>query len=343
MNAPFNSVSARQLVIEISDPSAVAQARRAAATLASTAMFDEEAAGKVALVVTEAATNIVKHAATGVIAARILETAGRFGIEVLSIDKGPGLGNIAASLRDGHSTTGTPGGGLGALKRASNVFDLWSNPDRGAIVRMEVWQGAPPPAESVPYGALCVAKKGEPICGDGWLVGQGRNSIIAFVVDGLGHGPDAAEAARVAVETIQANVDRDAADLMDAVHRALRPTRGAAAAVALLQPQSELCMYCGIGNIAASIRDDLGSRALVSHNGILGHQLRRVQDFTYPFRAGALLVMHSDGVATRWDLSAYPGLESRHPAMAAAAIYRDFSRVRDDATVLVARNRGSTA
>ena len=338
MKAPFNSVSARQLVIEISDPSTVAQARRAVAKLASTAMFDEETAGKVALVVTEAATNIVKHAAPGVIAARILETAGRFGIEVLSIDKGPGLGNIAASLRDGHSTTGTPGGGLGALKRASSAFDLWSIPDRGAIVRMELWQGAPPPAETVPYGALCVEMKGEPICGDGWLVGQGRNSIIAFMVDGLGHGPDAAEAARVAVETIQANADSDATDLMDAVHHALRPTRGAAAAVALLQPQSELCTYCGIGNISASIRDGSGSRALVSHNGILGHNVRKMQDFSYPFRTGALLVMHSDGVATRWDLSAYPGLESRHPAMAAAAIHRDFSRGRDDAAVLVIRN-----
>jgi hypothetical protein len=163
------------------------------------------------------------------------------------------------------------------------------------------------------------------------------------MVDGLGHGPDAAEAARTAVETIEANVDSDAKNLLDAVHGALRSTRGAAAAVALLQPQSELCTYCGIGNIAATIRDGSGSRALVSHNGTLGHQMRKMQDFSYPFRVGALLVMHSDGVGTRWDLSAYAGLESRHPAMAAAAIYRDFTRGRDDATVLVARNRGLTA
>jgi hypothetical protein len=202
---------------------------------------------------------------------------------------------------------------------------------------MEVWKAAAA-APALPLGSLCVEKPGEAISGDAWCMAPGRGSVAVFVVDGLGHGPDAAEAARAAIETVLDNAARDASDIMDAVHRSLRPTRGAAAALALLQPQSELCTFCGIGNIGAVIRDAGGSRALVSHNGTLGHQLRKIQEFTYPFRAGALLVMHSDGVGTRWDLAAYPGLEARHPALAAAALYRDFTRGRDDATVLAVRN-----
>jgi hypothetical protein len=163
---------------------------------------------------------------------------------------------------------------------------------------------------------------------------------VVFVVDGLGHGPDAAAASRAALEAVQKNLHRDAPNLMEAVHGALRPTRGAAAAVALLQPESELCSFCGIGNIAASIRSAGASRSMVSHNGILGHQVRKMQEFQYPFPKGALLIMHSDGIATHWDLAAYPGIESRHPALVSAALFRDHSRLRDDLTVLALRNEG---
>jgi len=163
---------------------------------------------------------------------------------------------------------------------------------------------------------------------------------VVFVVDGLGHGPEAAAAARIAVETVEKVAQREAPEIIDAVHGALRPTRGAAGAVALLQPESELCVYCGIGNIAASIRGRGKARNMVSHNGTLGHQVRKIQEFQYPFPKGELLIMHSDGIATHWDLAGWPGIESRHPALVSAALYRDHNRGRDDLTVLALRNGG---
>ncbi|HYD58021.1 MAG TPA: ATP-binding protein [Burkholderiales bacterium] len=338
MTPGASSLSSRHQRIELTDPTGVAEARRAAARLSTVAGLDETTAGRVALAVTEAGTNIVKHAGAGVILTRILEDDGAFGIEILAFDKGPGIANVGASMRDGHSTAGTPGGGLGALQRAASRLDLWTRPGQGTVVRMEIWRTPRASAPRLPGGALCVEKAGEDVCGDGWCVVQGRGSVACFVVDGLGHGPDAAEAARVAIETVQASAQLDAPDIMDAVHRSLRPTRGAAAALAKLQPESELCTFCGIGNISVSIRDGAATRPLMSHNGILGHQVRKMQGISYPFHSDALLVMHSDGVATRWDLGAYPGVDARHPAIAAALLYRDFTRGRDDATVLVARN-----
>jgi anti-sigma regulatory factor (Ser/Thr protein kinase) len=333
-----NATSARQRVLPISDASGVADARRAAAALAVSLEFGETAAGELALAVTEAATNIVKHAREGAIVARIVERGGVEGIEILAIDKGPGIGNVAASMRDGHSTTGTPGSGLGALQRIASGLEIWSRPGGGTLLRFEIWPKAVQDGAVATAGVICTQKSGEDFCGDGWAVLQGRGRIVVLVVDGLGHGFEAATAARAAIETVQGKAHLDAVNLMDAMHGALRPTRGAAAALAMLQPESELCTFCGIGNISASIRSNGASRSMVSQNGTLGHSVRKIQDFQYPFPKGSLLLMHSDGLATHWDLAAYPGIEIRHPAMVAAALYRDHSRGRDDLTVLALRN-----
>lgn len=330
---------ARQRIIGISDATGVAEARRAVADLAAALEFDQAAAGELALAVTEAGSNVFKHARGGSIVARVLERGDALGVEVMAIDKGPGMANIAASMRDGHSTTGTPGGGLGALARMTSDLEVWSRPGAGTLLRFEVWPKAATPAVAgLPTGVISQEKSGEPVCGDGWAVLQGRGRIVVFVVDGLGHGPDAAAAARAAIESVQKNAQRDGPQIMDAVHNALRPTRGGAAAVALLQPESELCGFCGVGNIAGSIRSAGVTRSMVSHNGTLGHQVRKIQEFQYPFPKGSMLIMHSDGLATHWDLAAYPGIENRHPALVSAALYRDHTRGRDDVTVLALRN-----
>jgi anti-sigma regulatory factor (Ser/Thr protein kinase) len=335
---PASGSSARQRVLPVTDASGAADARRAVAALARALQFDDTTAGELALAVTEAATNITKHAREGAIVARVLPRGESGGIEILAIDRGPGM-DVAASMRDGHSTSGTPGSGLGALSRVASGLEIWSRPGSGTLLRFEVWPKAlGDRGAALASGVICTEKRGEDVCGDNWALLQGRGRVIAFVVDGLGHGLEAAAAARAAVEVVKAKAHLDAPNLMDAVHGALRPTRGAAAAIAMLQAESELCSFCGIGNIAASIRSGGTSRSMVSHNGTLGHALRRIQEFQYPFPKGALLVMHSDGLATHWDLGAYPGIETRHPAMIAAALYRDHSRGRDDLTVLALRN-----
>src|SRR6185312_17492503 len=131
---------------------------------------------------------------------------------------------------------------------------------------------------------------------------------VVAVIDGLGHGPLAADAAASAVEVIQENGKRKPAELLDLMHGALRATRGAAAAVAAIDHERALVQYAGVGNIAASIFRDGNSRSLISHNGIVGHEVRKIQEFSYPWEPGSTLVMHSDGVSSR-VLHAYPALE----------------------------------
>lgn len=330
--------AARQRVIAISDASGVAEARRSVAELAVAAGFDEETRGELAIAVTEAGTNQFKHAQGGSIVARLLEDEGTTGVEVIAIDKGPGIANLALSMRDGHSTSGTPGHGLGALQRMTSEMEVWSRPGSGLLLRFTVWPKAGAGGGGLPSGMIMMPKAGEEVSGDGWCIVQGRGRLVVFVVDGLGHGLEAANAARLAVGAVQKHAQLNAPEIMDFVHGALRPTRGAAAALALLQPENELCNFCGIGNISGAIRRGGTSRSMVSHNGTLGHQVRKIQEFQYPFPKGSLLVMHSDGIGTHWDLGAYPGIEMRHPALVAAALFRDHNRGRDDLTTLVMRN-----
>jgi anti-sigma regulatory factor (Ser/Thr protein kinase) len=329
-----------QLYFSVADPSAVAGARRAATSLAEMLGFGQSEAGKVALVVTEAATNLVKHAVKGQLLLRPLERDGVAGLEVLTLDSGPGVANVGECLRDGHSTAGSPGTGLGAMARLAAEFDIHSVPGKGTALVAQLWarsplRGLPPPLE---VGAVCLPKPGEEACGDAWAVTRHGQLCRVTVADGLGHGPDAAAASLAAVEVARRQPALAPAALIEAMHGALRPTRGAALGVAELDlAAGGEVRFVGVGNIAGAAVAPGGDRHFVSHSGIVGHEMRRVQEFTYPWGRDALLVLHSDGLATRWDLSAYPGLVSRHPALVAGVLYRDFVRGRDDVTVVVVR------
>ena len=108
-------------------------------------------------------------------------------------------------------------------------------------------------------------------------------------------------------------------------------TRGAAVAVADLDSRAGVVRFCGLGNITGSVTaPDAGRRQMVSHNGTAGLQARTMQEFAYPWTAGALLILHSDGLATHWSLDCYPGLARRDPSLIAGVLFRDFARGRDD-------------
>jgi anti-sigma regulatory factor (Ser/Thr protein kinase) len=324
----------------VSDPSQVGEARRAASALAGRLGFGETEAGKVALVVTEAGTNLVKHGGGGELVLRALERDGAVGVEVLALDRGPGMTAPDRCLRDGFSTAGSPGTGLGAVARLSDRFDLYSAPEAGTALLARLWSRPATPSptpQGLEVGVVHLARPGEEVCGDGWAAEwrDGRGTLL--VADGLGHGPVAAEAAREAVRVFRENADLDAVEILRRVHAALAHTRGAAVAVADLVPAAEVLRFAGVGNISGTIFAGGASRSTISHNGTAGYEMRKVQEFVYPFPAGALLVLHSDGLATHWRLDRYPGLAARHPGLVAGVLYRDFQRGRDDVTVLVAR------
>jgi anti-sigma regulatory factor (Ser/Thr protein kinase) len=326
-----------QIRVPINDRSQVGAARRAAVELSESHGFDATQAGKVGLCVTEAATNIVKHGGNGQILLRIMERADSHGLELLALDRGPGIANVSASRRDGVSTAGSPGNGLGALARLSDGFEIYSLPGRGTAVRLEVWS-KPVAAAEVEFGVICLPKSGETVSGDAWGVESSKGHQAILVADGLGHGTEAARASHAATRVLRNRPDDEPSQTIEACHKALAPTRGAAVAVARVAPGEEKGTFAGVGNIACRVESGESRRQLVSHNGTLGHNLRRVQQFEFAYRRGALLIFHSDGLATHWNLAEYPGLAARHPAVIAGVLYRDHERGRDDVTVLVLRN-----
>jgi anti-sigma regulatory factor (Ser/Thr protein kinase) len=327
------------VAVAVAEASGVAEARRRALGLAETRGLDEALAGKLALVVTEAATNLLKHAGGGEVLLRALCADGALGIEVLAIDRGGGLANVAAALRDGHSTAGSPGIGLGAIARVATAFDIHSVPGAGTAVVAQLWARAPgrPAGGPLEVAGVTAPHPGEELCGDAWAVARRPDGGVLLVADGLGHGPDAHAAAREAVRLFHGSGRPSPAALLEELHAGLRHTRGAAVAVAGIDLGRAVVHYAGLGNIAASILWRGGTRSLVSHNGIAGHEARRIAEFSYPFPDGALLVLHSDGLTSRWSLDPYPGLAERHPALLAGVLYRDFRRGRDDVAVVVAR------
>ena len=242
-------------------------------------------------------------------------------------------------MRDGYSTAGSMGAGLGALSRVSPSFELYSQPGRGTALRLEVWAGAPPPPEAeLEVGAVCLPKTGEEVPGDGWLLEASGDYRTIMVVDGLGHGPNAARAARAATEAFAAHPSATPGALMQICHGALAATRGAAGAAARVAPAKRHGSFAGVGNIACRVETTGARRQLVSHSGTLGHVMRRVQEFEFDFPAGALLILQSDGLTTRWSSEEYPGLLAKHAGLIAGVLYRDHNRGTDDVTVVVLKN-----
>jgi len=335
-----------QVFIPVSEESQVGEARRAAARVAADAGMDDVRRGEVAIVVTELANNLRKYGKDGRLILGVVpgpEPA----VQVLAVDKGPGMADPGRCMSDGFSTGGTTGTGLGAVRRIAAEFDLHSAAGAGTVVMARV--SAVPPADRVRpakpsvWGAVSSPAPGEVVCGDVWRVAlKDDGGLTIMVADGLGHGLLAAEAANVAAAAFDAGDAAGPRDLLERAHGRLSGTRGAAVAVAAVGADTaggRLLRYAGVGNIAGSlVAADGKTRGLASHNGTLGVIVRRFQEFEYPLDpAAGLLVMHSDGLQTRWSLAAHPGLAARHPAVVAAVLHRDHVRGRDDATVVVAR------
>ena len=323
--------------VTVVDPSHVSEVRLAVSRLAHELEFNPTKAGRVALIATEAVTNMVRHGGGGTFTARPLASRGSLGVEMLAIDSGPGMGDFAHSSRDGVTTGSTPGTGLGAIGRISDEFEVQTAPGHGTILRMVVWDKVPSGREHYEVGAVLVPKSGETACGDAWSMECHADGATFMMADGLGHGPDASRAASMAMEVLQQHPEYGAARLLDLAHGKLRASRGAALAVMRHDRQSGEIVYAGVGNISATIVEGDKRRAMVSHNGIVGHNMTRSQEYRYAWPRGSLLVAHSDGLETQWDLGAIPGITRAHPSVIAAALYRRHSRKRDDVVVMVAK------
>ena len=325
------------IVNSVRDASEVGEARRAAAGLAHRKGFSQDVEARIALVATELATNLLKHAGEGLVAINEFVDADGSGIELIALDKGPGIADVARCLVDGFSTAGSPGTGLGAVTRVSDSYAIYSRPGIGTAVMARFLAASAVPPGALEIGVVIDTYPGESICGDGWVTANGRRGATLLLVDGSGHGPLAARAAETAARAFADNIDKECVPLVEAIHRALAPTRGAALAVARIDRDAQVVRFVGVGNIGAVLANGGEARRMASYNGTAGHVAPRIREFTYPFTGRPLVILHSDGLSARWEIDAYPGLAASHPSLVAGVLFRHHRRDRDDATVVAMR------
>ena len=320
--------------VTVTDASSVGEVRRTAQSAAQRLGLDETQSGELALLATEASRNVLIHGNGGEVI--ISGFPGEDGprAQILTIDKGAGIANIADAMSDGFSTAGTMGGGLGAMKRIATTLEIFTG-RTGTIVLIEL--GKANRKIGLKIAGIAVPYPGEFVCGDEWFSCHTPERTLLTVVDGLGHGPGAAEAAQAAIATFRQRSTLSPADILNYIHDALRSTRGAVAAIAEIRPNENTLVYAGVGNISGVVLSAGGSRSLVSHNGTLGMVAPRIQEFRSEWPSDGMLVLHSDGLQSKWDLSTYSGLMAKHPAIIGGALLRDFRRQRDDASVLVVK------
>lgn len=317
--------SALVRLVRVEDGTGVSAARLAALAGAEAVHLADAERARVEDAATAMATNVCRAHGSGVLLVRAVEDVTGCYVELLAIDHGAPVDERAVTLR--------------SAAEVSAEFDVWSAPDEGAVVVSRIGRVA---ALRCDVGAVSVPFPGETECGDGyWLAVDGARARLA-VIDGLGHGHDAAEAARAAIAAMSRASDRPLPAVMEELHEALRKTRGAAVGLGDVDFAAHTLEWIGVGNIAGSVPDHDGTlRGVASHNGIVGHNVRALQTIPYAWGRRGHAVFHTDGVSSSWTRARYPGVQQHHPAIFAGLIFRDHCRGRDDATVLVVRERPS--
>jgi anti-sigma regulatory factor (Ser/Thr protein kinase) len=296
--------------------------------------FDEGRRSDVGIAATEAANNVLSHAKTGELLICSFEHVNIEWLDLVFLDNGPGITDVSQAFEDGYSTAGTAGQGLGAIRRLSDVSSLYSQPRRGTVFWSRL--GKSRSARYPSFGVVSVPMKGETECGDSFFALPGALRSLYMVVDGLGHGVGAAEAAKEAVSVVQASVGEGLTEILSRAHDALKKTRGAAMSLALVDHERQVVVCSGVGNVSTAVLTGTATRNVASQNGTVGAVLPRIQEYTYPIEPSSMLLMYSDGLTSKCALTGYSGLQNQHPQLKAGLLYRDFSRRRDDATVLCA-------
>lgn len=329
------------LVFDVAESSQIGEARREIIKLAHSLGFTEHEEAKLGLVYTELATNLIKHTPHGgKIIAQGVSEGDNSGIELFSLDSGGGM-DVQKCLADGYSSTGTMGTGLGAVRRNSDSFSIYSEPLVGSAVQVRIWKKPRPAVEKYQAG-LTVPKKGEILSGDKWCIVSSDTTIHCLLVDGLGHGVEASDASKLAVKRFKENLHKAPNAVLNIIHTSLRGTRGAVGAVAKIDLENSRLFYCGLGNIAALVANENKRKHLTSLNGTLGYEARKFLEVTEQWGPNSILIMHSDGLSSKTFEDIYT-IANEPAAIIAPWLYQKHSKGNDDSTVLVCKDKPKNA
>src|SRR5215203_429777 len=334
-------VSRTHVAFKAEDRSYFAILKKDIHALAVEVGFSATKVGEIDIVVSEIVTNLIKHAGGGQVIIKLIEESGLQGIEILSIDNGPGMTDVSRMVADGVSTKNTLGQGLGAMKRLSDVFQVFSQKDWGTVILVRKFKEQlsafqkPPKAE---IRSIVVSKPGEKECGDGYYHTITSDYVKVFLGDGLGHGVEAAKVVVSAGEAFLACSETDPVNIIRYINSEVKRTRGLVGTVALFDLVARKWNICGVGNISTKIMSSTNNKNLMAYNGIIGLNLPRTlnaQEIEY--EKGQYVIMCSDGLKTKWDTVRYAGIHRYDVSVLCAALLKDFSRNTDDMSVAICK------
>ncbi|MGF1450896.1 MAG: ATP-binding protein, partial [Opitutales bacterium] len=326
----------RQLWMTLGESSAIGALRREAEAYGMARGLNASLAERLRLVVSEAGSNILTHAGRGHLA--VVPSFSGASLSVLAIDKGPGIGDLAKSSRDGFSSRANSAGlGLGSLRRLADDFEIFSTPQQGTVLRCRLDLSEPRPARLQVEG-LNRPCRHETVSGDQMRIRWHRGDWWLLLADGLGHGQKAHDASMAAAEVFESEPFESPQECIERIHVALRSTRGAAAGVARVSEDPARVQFCGVGNVEAYFLGFRGrASSLVSKNGTLGHAIRALETVEVDWPPGSALIMNSDGISTRANLQGLRNVAAASLLVVAGVLMRDFGKAHDDCSVLVAR------
>lgn len=327
---------------QVNVPEDVGHLRRIVAQIARQARGSEAEVGRAEVAVTELATNLLRHAEPGgSILVRRLATHGSRGVEIISLDPGPGMHDTRAFVHEGSAKAGSAGlgVGLGSVRRLSTQFDIYSNPREGTVVLSRHAFGDAPKVGALEVGGVSLALRGESVSGDGWAIASSTLPFSALLVDGLGHGAEAGEASETAIAVL-GRYFGDIEGYVRQANTAMRQTRGGVIGLARIDVEQGRMDFAGIGNIEGRLILPDRRCLLTSRNGTLGVSMSapEARIVSQPWVPGAILILHSDGVKVALDARAYLGLFAHDASLIAAVLVRDGLRGTDDATVVVVKD-----
>lgn len=326
----------------IEDRSYVSFIKKEIHTKAVLAKFSEIETGKIDIIVSEVTSNIIKHAARGELLYRVVHGGEvRPTFEMICIDKGPGIKDLANAMKDGNSTTNTIGGGMGSMERQSTLFQIMTMPGWGTALYSRVGPvhtAGGPSSFGIEVKSLLVPKLHEEVCGDGYAVVHRQSKTKILFGDGLGHGKFAAEAMAAAADFFLTCEDEEPVAILKQMHESVRRTRGLVATVVTFDRQAAEWQICGIGNISTRMYTGVEYRSYMAYNGTVGLNIPNSMKASFiPVEKNQHLIMCSDGITTRWQFNKFPYVFKYDPMLVAGSIYKDFARGSDDASVLIAK------
>lgn len=328
---------------KIADRSYVAFVKREIHNKILQSHFSKVKMGQIDIVVSEMTSNLIKHPGQGELLYRLNDSKEGSVFEIISIDNGPGMNDVQRMMKDGVSTTNTLGQGLGAIKRLSSDFQIYSIPKWGtvsySVTSSKETEGQKKAKDNyIDVKAICIPKPPEIVCGDGYRVKANGPITQLFFGDGLGHGPNASQAIYQAGEFFLSCEESNPVEIIRQMHERVRKTRGLVCAVAILNMTTRKWQFCGVGNIATRLYTGIENKHYMSYNGIVGLNIpNTMKAHEVEAENNQQVIMCSDGLRTRWEITKYPAIMKHDSALLAAAIYKDNNRGNDDSSILIGK------